>query len=141
MRCGSIGCRGASRSCCREAGFTLLETLVALVILSFALTALYNSTGTSARAIRASGAHMEARLLAETMLAEVASLRAPKPGTTSGSYKQFRWHTNIAPAVGDWVPPTKDTPFVPYHVTVTVEWPVGRRFVLQTVHLRARPKS
>lgn len=112
--------------------------MIALVILSFALTALYEASSTSLRAITSSWAHMKARTLAETMLAEQTSLPITRPATTRGTYEQFEWEVDVAPGTGSWAELTTEHSWTLYLIRVTVRWPVGRSLVLETARLGPR---
>ena len=76
-----------------EAGFTIMEALVAFAILSLMLVAIYAASGTALRGVgRAQGVE-RAVLLAQSKLAEIAALRTTFPATSKGSFAgtQVRW--------------------------------------------------
>lgn len=78
----------------RQAGFTLLEVLVALVILSVAVVAALQLFGGGLRLARASGDHVEATLLAHAKLAEIG----PGPvdeGASEGSEGDYHWTRRV----------------------------------------------
>lgn len=64
-------------------GLTLLETLVAVVVLAVGVTALQRLVLQSVRGIAEDGRLTRAALLAETLLAE-AALAPPEPGHSEG---------------------------------------------------------
>lgn len=123
-----------------DAGFTLLETLLAMVILAMSLTALYQSTVTSTRAISAADLHMEARLLADTLLAEQSSLVAPKPGITNGKFRDLQWQVTMEPATAAWAQTSAESGWMAYLVTVKVQWPPNRSLILVGVRTAAKSK-
>jgi general secretion pathway protein I len=81
----------------REAGFSLLEVLVAFAIASLALSALVQVYAGSAAATRRSGDILAALEVAENRIAELAVLDLA-PGTLGPSEEgAFVWQVDIAP--------------------------------------------
>lgn len=126
----------------QEAGFTLVEVLVALLILATAVVAALQLFGGGLRLARAAGDHAEAALLASAMLAELA----PGPleeGATEGEVPPYRWTRRIAlePALVPVEPDSHEAVGLRLaRVSVEVRWGQSRRVELVT--LRAwRPGS
>jgi prepilin-type N-terminal cleavage/methylation domain-containing protein len=69
-----------------EAGFTLLETLVAFAILASVLVALYAAGGTALTAIGRDAQAERATLFAQSKLDEMAATREPLPETATGGF-------------------------------------------------------
>jgi len=124
-----------------DGGFTLFETMIALIVMSIAFVSLYEASGASIRAISGSWSHMKARVLAETMMAEQMSLQVTKPAVTRGTYEQFDWEVEVAPGSGPWSELTTENPWSLYLVRVTVRWPIGRSIVLETARIGARGRQ
>lgn len=85
----------------RQRGFTLVEALVALAIMSVTLVALYGAIGTSLNGLARSARYDEAVLIAESRLAELAALRvlpASLEGTVDGSGHRWRIEPVAEPA-------------------------------------------
>lgn len=121
----------------REAGFTLLEVLVALVVLATAIVAILQLFGGGLRLARTAGDHADAALLASAKLADLE----PGPlaeGTTDGTDGPYRWtrRVTLAPAL---VPLEADSAEVGRlrlaRVTVEVRWGQNRRFELATLRV------
>lgn len=118
-----------------ETGFTLLEVLVALVILSVAVVAALQLFGGGLRLARSSGDHVEATLLAHAMLAEVG----PEPleeGTNEGSAGDYRWtrRVTLEPELRPVPPDEPGAETVRLaRVTVEVRWGKSRRVELATL--------
>lgn len=71
-------------------GFTLIETLVAMVILAMTLGALYQATAGATRNVRIDEHYNYAILLAESLLAE--NRRPPAGGVSdSGEVQGYQW--------------------------------------------------
>ena len=123
----------------RSRGYTLVEVLVAFVILAMALSVLLRIFSGGVRNVGASSDYAKAVLIAESRLATAGIDDTLAPGETDGVESgRFRW-TRI---VTDYEPAPDYRNAVKglraYHVTVTVSWPNGdkeRRVELNTVRL------
>ena len=83
----------------REAGFTLLEVLVAFIIAALALAALFSGALGGLRAAATSGRYLEAVSRAESHLAAATTGDALAAGDRQGDEGAgFHWHVRIAPA-------------------------------------------
>src|SRR5262249_41662463 len=71
-----------------DAGFTLLEVIVALAILSLAVVASIQGFAQGLRLLKLSGDHQRAMLLADQKVREVVD---PTEGRDSGTEGPFRW--------------------------------------------------
>ena len=71
-------------------GFSLLETLVALVILSLALGALYQAAAGATRNVRVAEQYTRAVALAESMLSEHSYIVEPN-SSLAGEFEEFTW--------------------------------------------------
>jgi prepilin-type N-terminal cleavage/methylation domain-containing protein len=81
-----------------QAGFTLLEVIVALVIATLALSGLFAGAATGLRASHVSGDYMSALSRAQSHLAALAVVEPLVPGTQSGDDGGgFRWRMRIMP--------------------------------------------
>ena len=133
--CQSI--EGARRR--REAGFTLIESLVALAIVAVALTAIGALISVNVRSTRS----LDARLtLIETTRAIMAALpdRAQlMTGDTTGEIADDRWRLDVMPFVADFVDPSVPSPWVPEAVVLRVQAPSGEILRVDTVRLRRNP--
>jgi general secretion pathway protein I len=123
----------------RQSGYTLIEVLVAFMILALALTVLMRIFSGGLRNVSVSSDYATATLIAESRLA-AAGIDVPLvPGETSGTEgERFEWTVSVQ----DYEPwpgyRSAAKGVDAYHVTVTVEWPHGdntRRVGLSTVRL------
>ena len=112
----------------RASGYTLIEVLVAFMILALALTVLLRIFSSGLRNVSLSSDYAHAVLVAESQLATAGITSMLQPGETHGNDGgKFSW-TRVV---------TTYTPFddyyqsgaqVPaYYITVTVEWPHAGR--------------
>ena len=81
----------------REAGFVLLEVIVAMVIVSIALATLYQTVGGAFRAAGRVEALQATVVFARSQLDAVGSGGVLTPGTATGAYSNgIRWRLSIA---------------------------------------------
>ena len=117
------------------AGFTLLEALIAIVILALSLSALLSLYSTGLRGINVIAGQLRARLLAQSVMAELSYDRALRPGTLEGRFDQFAWTLSVTPFEDGDADPRQPGPWTMHQLDLTVSWPVGRRFELQTLRM------
>ena len=78
-------------------GFSLIEMLVALVVLSLSLSVLYQAAIGATRNVRVASEYTDAVMLAESMLAEHSHVTEENFAVT-GRYAQFDWQVSSWPA-------------------------------------------
>jgi general secretion pathway protein I len=127
----------ARRSGARERGFTLIEVIVALAMLSIGLSVLLGLISNGLRQAKAAEKAAEASTLAQSLLAEVGTDRPVKQGAFEETMPNgFRWHLRIQPygAAAE----QEGLPVGLYLVSTEVEWQDGaeqRSFALKTLRL------
>ena len=121
MRAGSLA---SSRA---NGGFSLLEMLVALVILSLSLGSLYQSTTAAIRNVSVADQYTRATMLAESMLASASDLRTEE-ASVSGTFDIYRWETTAWPAENPLALGNEAglRGAALQYVRVTVSWPGGQ---------------
>lgn len=80
-----------------EAGFTLLEVLVALTILSISLGILLAIFSQGLARAKENATEADARTLAQSLLAQSETAPHPAFGDTNGTSNGLRWRVSIAP--------------------------------------------
>ena len=121
----------------RQAGFTLLEVLVAFTILAVALGTLVSAFGGSSRSMTAAAEmtllSMEARSLVDRVGADLALGDGEVTGNTPSGWD---WTVRIQPTEGAR---SGDAPalVIEYLVEVVVRSDAGREFTLRTLRLGA----
>lgn len=113
-------------------GFTLLEALIAIVVLALSLSVLMPSHGASLRSIAAVDDHLRARFLAQSVLAEWSHDRALRPGTINGSHGKFAWTLSVAPMDDPPPPGSPVSVWTLYELVLRVYWPTNRQIELHT---------
>jgi general secretion pathway protein I len=120
-------------------GYTLIEVLIAMMILALALTVLMRIFSGGLRNIAVLADYGHAVLLAEAHLAAVGSSEALAPGETySNDDDKFRWTRTVEAYVPNEFTEKQKIPVIAYQVTVVVEWPNSgrtRRLKLSTIKL------
>ena len=132
-----------------QRGFSLLEVLVAFVILSLVATALFRLFSGALANASAADEYSRAVLVAESKLAEAAANRPLREVTQTGSADGDRiaWTTRVVPQSPPGVPPeleraTETMPTRLFRITVEVVFPAPtggqRKFALATTRIGAR---
>jgi len=123
----------------RNSGYTLVEVLVAFVILALALTVLLRIFSGGVRNVSVSSDYARAVLIAESRLASAGIEGILAPGETSGTEdERFQWVQTVheyTPSL-DYEASAQKVPA--YYVTVSVQWPHAngtRSIDLSTVRL------
>ena len=80
-----------------EPGFSLIEMLVALVVLSLSLGVLYQAAMGATRNVRVASEYTDAVMLAESMLVDHSHVTQERYGA-SGQFGQFDWQVSSWPA-------------------------------------------
>jgi general secretion pathway protein I len=109
----------------RSRGFTLIEVLAAIVLLSLAFAALLGTLGRATRLAANADAHTRAALCAQSALDGAFAFSPVQPGVTQGRCdKQFRWQLQAR----RWQAPgqAQQGPAVDmYRLDLTVSWGHG----------------
>lgn len=129
-----------SRICRRsQRGFSLIEMIVAMVILSLSLGMLYQAAAGATRNVRVDERYSYAVLLAQSLLAEHA-VSAVGGVNDSGSVADYRWRVSsrlVAASSGSNSDSNSSAEQVPlYSLVVDIAWDDGdntRQFTLTTV--------
>ncbi|CCE06487.1 General secretion pathway protein I precursor [Bradyrhizobium sp. STM 3843] len=125
-----------------DAGFTIIEVLIALAIVAVSIVAIGQVMSTNARGVRALENHVALVQSAQTVLATAIPQRsALAPGTLNGRTGDTRWQIDIGPVGEDWIVDKDDVNWVPELVKVRVRGPAGGMITLETVRLMPKPKQ
>ncbi len=125
-----------------EAGFTILEVLVALALVAVSLVAIGSLMATNGRGVRALEQHVALTQAARTVMASDIPSRAElSPGTSSGQTDNYHWTVDVSPLGDRWMAPGANTPWVPELVRVRVRSPTGAVSDIRTVRLIPRPSK
>ncbi|CCD94818.1 putative General secretion pathway protein I, GspI [Bradyrhizobium sp. ORS 375] len=125
-----------------EAGFTLIEVLVALAVVTISLVAIGAVVSRNAASVRKLEQHVtlvtDARLALATALADRNRLQPGSLTQRSGSGSVVM---QISPLGGDWEQPAGQQGWVPEAVTLRVRTGSGAIADVQTVRLVRTPRG
>ena len=109
----------------RDQGFSLLEILVAFVVLALVLGGVLRVFSGGLSSLDLHAGYVRAAKLAEAQLVGVGPLEPPVAGDAEGEWEGFRWHTRITPTLlgMEELPVAGDL----FEVDVAVTWMQGGR--------------
>lgn len=114
-----------------DAGFTLLEVIVAFAILSLAVVAAIQGFAQGLRLLKLAGDHQRAMLLADEKAREVVT---PEEGSEQGTESNFRWERRTTVVAAPDLVPTVGVPrFRVYEIDVKVSWDERRQVEVNTL--------
>jgi prepilin-type N-terminal cleavage/methylation domain-containing protein len=120
-----------------EAGFTLIEVLCAAVIAAFAIIGLYTGLGTSLRATDRLERHLGARIVAGSVLAELANEPREVLQDKRGTSGRYAWQLHVERASGD-LASIRPSGLALYDLNLVVAWAPEGRIEVNTVRLGPR---
>ncbi|HEY0911357.1 MAG TPA: prepilin-type N-terminal cleavage/methylation domain-containing protein [Bradyrhizobium sp.] len=125
-----------------EAGFTILEVLVALTLIAVAMVAIGSVMATNARGVRSLEQHVALMQTMRSVMTGGIPARAElQPGISSGQTGDYHWTVEVAPLGGGWTLKDADVPWIPELVRVRVKSPTGVVSDIRTVRLMQRPSQ
>jgi general secretion pathway protein I len=125
------------KSCSSHArGFTLIEALVALAIITAVLGSIGTVIAITAKGTRSVDQRLELSGTAESLLAALPARALLKPGRQSGELAGHRWRMDVSRMnVGVASDAPQSGRFVPLAVTLRLQSPGGPAMQLSTVRL------
>jgi general secretion pathway protein I len=132
------GMSGARAKRAREAGFTLVEVLVALSVVAVSLAAIGSLIAVTTRAARSVGGHLDLVETTRTIFTGLPDRNQLVPGSLSGEIGGHRWRADVLPFYADFVDPQAGN-WIPQTVVLRVQSPAGPILQVNTVRLRRRP--
>src|ERR1700754_1519413 len=126
----------------KEAGFTVLEVLVALALVAVALVAIGSVMSTNTRGVRSLEQHVALMQTTRGVMTGGIPARAElEPGIMAGQTGDYHWTVEVSPLGGGWTVKDADVPWVPELVRVRVKSPGGAISDIRTVRLMQRPSQ
>jgi general secretion pathway protein I len=124
----------------RDAGFTIIEVLIALAIVAVGIVAIGSVMATNVRGVRSLEQHVALMQATRTVMAAGIPARAKLgPGALSGQTDDYRWTIEVGPLGSDWAVPGADVAWVPELVRIRVRSRSGVTSDIRTVRLIHRP--
>ncbi len=128
----------------RSRGFTLLEVLVAFVVLAMTMGACLQIFGTGLRGAASAREYAEASFIARSILEEVGRAGPVAFGVESGRDRDYTWELEVSAYAekAENVPDPDALLFVvPAQIRVTVRWGEGDHRRIELVTLRLVPPA
>ncbi len=124
----------------RDAGFTIIEVLIALAVVAVSIVAIGSVMSTNVRGVRLLEQHVTLMQTARSvMTADIPPRAELGPGAVSGQENGYRWKIDVGPLGEDWDLPGADVAWIPVLVRIQVRSPSGAVSDLKTVRLMRGP--
>jgi general secretion pathway protein I len=124
----------------RDAGFTIIEVLIALAVVAVSILAIGSVMSTNLRGVRLVEQHVTLMQTARSVMTADIPPRAELGfGTLSGQVNDYRWKIDVGPLGEDWAVPGADVAWIPALVRIQVQSPTGAVSDLKTVRLMRGP--
>lgn len=129
----------------QQQGFTLIEILVAFMILAMSLTVIFRIFSGGLRNVALSGDYARAVLVAESQLSAIGVSEPLERGVTAGEWDtRFRWE-RVVEHYRPWEEDRELTAdLLAYRVTVNVDWEHAgrtRQITLRSVRLKKAKRT
>ena len=125
-----------------NAGFTIIEVLIALAVVAVSIVAIGSVMSTNVRGVRSMEQHVALMQATRSAMITAIPPRAElAPGVSSGQLNDYRWQIDIGPVGEGWTVPDSDVAWIPQLVRIHVQSPDGGAVELQTVRLMHRPRQ
>lgn len=126
----------------RDAGFTIIEVLIALAVVAVSVIAIGSVMSTNVRGVRSLEQHVALMQTTRSVMTSGIPPRAVlAPGTVSGEEGGYRWTVDVGPMGGENVEKNAKTAWIPELVRVRVRSPSGAVSDLRTVRLIKGPSQ
>jgi general secretion pathway protein I len=120
----------------RNAGFTVIEVLVALAVVAVSIVAIGSVMSTNVRGVRSLEQHVTLMEAVRSVMTDELPPRAELGfGTLSGTASGHQWKIDVGPIGKEWDAPGADVAWVPALVRIQVRSPSGAVSDLSTVRL------
>jgi general secretion pathway protein I len=125
-----------------DAGFTIIEVLVALALVAVTIVAIGSLMAANVRGVRSLEQHVVLMQATRTVMTTGVPPRSGlRPGASSGLIDNYRWTIDVGPLGDEWTVPRTDVPWIPELVRIRVKSPGGAVSDIRTVRLMPRPSE
>ncbi len=121
----------------RQAGFTVIEALIALAIVSVVLASIGSLVATNVQSTRHLEQHVALMETARLVASSLPRQGEPLPSNIAGKLAGFAWQMRASPFSGQG-PVVSKSAFVPELIELKVRSPSGATVSLQTIRLQSR---
>jgi general secretion pathway protein I len=130
--------RSARPSRAPEAGFTLVEALAALAVLTMGLAAIGSLTNAGVRSSLRAERHLAQVSAARAVLSELPARNVLPFGRLTGTLDGHAWRVD-ATAIATTAEPQRSAEWVPQGIALLVRSPSGSVVEVDTIRLRRTP--
>jgi general secretion pathway protein I len=123
-----------------QAGFTMIEAVVALALVAVMLAAISSLVAATTNGTRTLEGHVALVETARLVLASIPQHGELQSDDLAGELSGHRWQVRRSPLLGDGAA-VSGSLWVPQSIAVRVRSPSGAIFSLETVRLAKRPGS
>jgi general secretion pathway protein I len=120
----------------KQAGFTLVEALVALAVVAASLAAIGSLVASSVRAAKTIDQRLALAQTARAIVTALPDRGQLVSGKLGGAIADHRWRVDVLPFAASFVDSGRPTDWVPQTVVVRVESPAGQVLRIDSVRLR-----
>ena len=121
-----------------SAGFTLIEALVALSIITIALASIGSLIASTARGVRSINEHLTRLETARAVMTALPDRDQLAVGALSGTIADHAWRVDVSPFAQRSPGQKSPKQWVPQNVVVTVKSPNGAAMQISTIRLQRR---
>jgi general secretion pathway protein I len=126
----------------RDAGFTLVEVLIALAVVAVSIVAIGSVMSTNLRGVRSLEQHVTLMQTARAVLiGELPASAELGFGALSGQVNDHQWRIDVEAMGEEWDVKGADVPWKPALVSIRVRSPSGALSDLKTVRLVRGPSK
>ncbi len=119
-----------------EAGFTIIEVLIALAVVAVSILAIGSVMSTNVRGVRSLEQHVTMmQTVRAVMTAEMPPAAELAFGAITGQVNDYRWRIDVGPFGDDWAVVGANIAWSPALVTLQVRSPSGAVSEVKTVRL------
>lgn len=122
-----------------DAGFTMIEALVALGVIAISLAALGSLIAGNVRATRWVADRLSLVDTARSVLTALPDRQQLSDGDSRGDISDYAWRVDVLPFRADFVDPQRATRWIPKTIVIRVQSPTGQILRLDTVRLQHAP--
>lgn len=122
-----------------DAGFTMIEALVALGVIAISLAALGSLIAGNVRTTQWVADRLSLVDTARSVLTALPDRQQLSDGDSRGDIADYAWRVDVSPFRADFVDPQRATPWIPQTVVIRVQSPTGQILRLDTVRLQHAP--